>query len=298
MIDVLRAEFPSATGWVARLRRPVVSREPVGWAFLSAAGAGYVVGGIVGLVVLTAAPFLFSSTEPRPTWLTYSFITQTAASIAIGAVALRSGGVAALALYVFYQLALILAMFPGRQYTCAQFGGQDPSRPFSCDLLGVVVDRWPMWLALAVGAASSRWVLRAGDGGANRLLRGAGVFVVVVTIATTLYGVLTYATLSFRESSFQPIFTAVYVGGELVAGLLAGLVLRRAPAAASVLLAVLILSSLAFALPLAISNGGPTMPLEMAFIQWSGVAASVLGAAGVLVVRLLVSRDGQRGTIS
>src|SRR4051812_26812072 len=107
MIDGLRAEFPSATGWVARLRRPAVGRESIWWAFLSAAGAGFVVGGIVGLVVLTAAPVLFSATEPRPTWLTYSFFTQTAASIAIGAVALRSGGFAALALYVLYQLALI-----------------------------------------------------------------------------------------------------------------------------------------------------------------------------------------------
>jgi hypothetical protein len=298
MIDGLRAEFPGATGWIARLRKPTIAREPVGWAFLSAAGAGFVVGGIFGLAVLTAAPVLFSATEPRPTWLTYTFITQTAASIAVGAIALRSGGFAALALYVLYQFALILATFPGRQYTCAQFGGQDPSRPFSCDLPGVFVDRWPMWLALAVGAIGSRWLLRAGDEGANRLLRAAGAFAVVLTVSTTMYGVLTYATLSFRASSFQFIFTAVYVAAELIAGLLAGLVLSRAPAASSVLLAVLILSSLAFALPLAIRNGGPTMPLEMAFIQWSGVAASVLGAAGVLIVRQIVSREGEAGTIS
>jgi hypothetical protein len=241
---------------------------------------------------------LFPATEPRPTWLTYSFITQTAASIAIGAVALRSGGFAALALYALYQFALILAAFPGRQYSCMQFGGRDPSRPFTCDLPDFVIDRWPMWLALAVGAAGARWLLRPGDDGANRLLRGAGAFAVVLTVATTLYGVLTYATLSYRESSSQLIFTAVYVGGELVAGLLAGLALSRAPAAASVLLAILIVSSLTFALPLAIRNGGPTMPFEMAFIQWSGVAASVLGAAGVLIVRLFASRETETGTIS
>ena len=300
MIDGLRAEFPGATGWVARLRRPAVAREAVGWAFLSAAGAGFVVGGIVGLLLITVAPVIFSPTEPRPSWLTYPVITQTAASIAVGAVAMRSGGPAALALYVLYQLALIVAAFPGRQITCTQFGGQDPSRPFSCDLPGVVVDRWPTWLALAVGAVGSRWLLRAGERGANRLLRGAGVFAVALTLATTLYGVLTYATLSFRQSSFDfgTAIYVLYVLGQLVGWVVAGVVLRRAPAAASVLVAALILSSLASSLPFAIRNGIPGMPPQMAFFQWSGVIASVLGAGGVLIVRLLTYRQGESGTIS
>jgi len=299
MIDGLRGEFPSATGWVARLRQPSVARESVSWAFLSAAGAGFIVGGIVGLVVLTAAPVLFSATEPRPTWLMYPVITQAAASIAVGAAALRSGGPAALALYVLYQLALIVAAFPGRQITCEQLGrGPVPNFAYSCDIPGVIVDRWPMWLALAVGAAGSRWLLRAGADGANRLLRAAGVFAVVLTLATTLYGVLTIATLSFRQSSFDFIFTAVYVLGELVAGIVAGFVLRRAPAAASVLIATLILSSLASSLPLAIRNGIPNMPLQMAFFQWSVVDASVLGATAVLIVRLFAARERRPGTIS
>lgn len=292
MIDGLRGEFPGATGWVTRLRQPTVVREAVWWAFLSAAGAGFIVGGIVGLVLLMLVPVILPATEPRPSWLTYPVVTQTAASIAVGAVAMRSGGPAALALYVLYQLALIVAAFPGRQITCTQVGGHDPSRPFSCDLASVIVDRWPTWLALAVGAVGSRWLLRAGERGANRLLRGAGVFAVALTLATTLYGVLTYATLSFRQSSFD-FYTAIYVPyvlGQLIGGVVAGFVLRRAPAAASVLVAALILSSLASSLPFAIRNGIPDMPPQMAFFQWSGVIASVLGAGGVLIVRLLTYR--------
>jgi hypothetical protein len=299
VIDSLRGEFPGASAWARRLRKPTIANEPVGWAFLSAAGAGFVVGGIVGLVVLTAAPILFSLTEPRPLWLTYPVITQAAASVAIGAVALRSGGAAALALYVLYQLALILAAFPGRQITCTQFGGQDPSRRLSCDIVGVVVDRWPMWLELAVGAVVSRWLLRAGDESANRLLRGAGAFAVVLTVSTTLYGVLTYATLSFREPSFQIIFTAVYVLGQLIGGILAGFVLRRAPAAASVLLAALILSSLALSVPFGMRNTGPpNMPPELLFLQWSGVLATLLGAAAVLIGRVFAARERGSGTFS
>jgi hypothetical protein len=299
MIDGLRSEFPDAAAWITRLRRPTVAREPLGWALLSAAGAGFIVGGIVGLVLFAGAPVLFSSTEPRPTWLTYPVITQAAASIAIGAVALRSGGPAALALTVLYQLALILAAFPGRQNICTQFGGQDPSRPLSCDIPAVIADRWPMWLALAVGAVGSRWLLRTGEHGANRLLRGAGVFAVVLTLATTLYGVLTYATLSFRQSAFDFTFTGIYVLGQLVGGILAGFVLMRAPVAASVLVAALILSSLSFSLPLGIRNTGPpNLPLELLFLQWATVLASVLGAASVVLVRLLASRGKESGTIS
>jgi len=295
MIDGLRGEFPSATGWVARLRQPSVARESVGRAFLSAAGAGFIVGGIVGLCLFAGAPVIFSPTEPRPSWLTYPVITQTAASIAVGAVAMRSGGPAALALYVLYQLALIVAEFPARQRSCSFV---NPAFPQTCDIPGLVVARWPMWLALAIGAAGSLWLLRARDAGANQLLRGAGVFAVGLTLATTLYGVLTIATLSFRQSSFDFIFTAVYVLGALIAGVLAGVVLRRAPVAASVLVASLILSSLASSLPLVIRNSIPNMPLQMAYLQWSGVAASVLGAAGLLIVRLFATRHRGPGTIS
>ncbi len=265
------------------------------WAFLSAAGAGFIVGGIVGLCLFVAAPVVFSPTEPRPSWLTYSVITQTAASIAVGAVAMRSGGPAALALYVLYQVVLIVAGFPARQRSCSFV---NPARPQTCDIAGLIVDRWPMWLALAIGAAGSPWLLRARDLRANQLLRGAGVFVVGLTLATTLYGVLTIATLSFRQFSFDFIFTTVYVLGALIAGVLAGFVLRRAPAAASVLVAALILSSLASSLPLVIRNSIPNMPLQMAYLQWSGVAASVLGAAGVLIVRLFASRERAAGTNS
>jgi hypothetical protein len=301
MLEGLRAEFPGATGWIARLRRPAVARESIGWAFLSAAGAGFIVGGIVSLLLAVLWPALFPPTEPHPSWLNVAAISRSAGALAIGAVALRSGGFGALGLYVLYELALTVAAFPSREYTCRQIGGgvgQGPEFRFSCDLLGLVVDRWPTGLTLAIGAAASRWVLRSEGRGANRLLRGAGVFAVVVAITLTALGVLTILTIPLRTAEFNLIFTCVYLVTEVIAGVLAGLVLWRAPLAASVLLVVLILASLASTFPLALTNGMPNEPYEVTFIRWAGAIAPMLGAASILIVRLLARRSRGSGTIS
>lgn len=297
MIEGLRAEFPSATGWIARLRRPAVARETIGWAFLSATGAGFIVGGILGLLLLTAAPVIFSATEPRPSWFTYSVITQTAASIAIGAVALRSGGLAVFALCALYQLGLIVATFPGRQFTCAQFRGVDAIYPFSCDLPGLIVDRWSTWLSLAIGAAASRWLVRSDGPGVNWLPRGAGVYALVVATTTTGLGVLTIATIPIRTPDFQFIFSCIYLGAVVIAGVLAGLVLWRARLAASVLVAALTLSSLGLVLPFVVVTGIGNEPLQHAFTRWTAAIAPVLGAASILTVRVLARRRAGSGTI-
>ncbi len=290
MFEGLRAEFPEVGRVALRLRGPAIAREPLGWAFLSAAGAGFMVGGILTLVAIVLWPILFPPTEPHPEWLTFRSLTTASAAIAIGAVAIRARGPAALALYALYELAQILVQLYGRQLAC-RFDQNAPPPPlglhFSCDLSGLIVDRWPIWLALAIGALASRWVIRESAAGANTMLRGAGVFAVAVTLATTAYGILTIATLSFRGPYFDVAFTAVYVVGELIAGALAGLLLRRAPSAAAVLVAVVVLSGLAATLPLTLAQMQemPKIPLELRFINWAGVLAPLLGAAAILVAR-------------
>ena len=269
----------------------------VGWAFLSAVGAGFIVGGIVGLLLITVGPIVFSATEPRPSWLTYSLITQTAAAIAIGAVGLRSGGFAAFALCALYELALIVATFPGRQFTCAQFRGADPIYPFSCDLRGLIVDRWPMWVSLASGAAASRWLVRSERPGVNWLLRGAGAYALVVAISTTGLGVLTIATIPIRTAGFELVFSCLYLGAVVIAGVLAGLVLWHARLAASVLVIALVLSSLGLVLPFVIVNGIGNESLYLAFTRWTAAIAPVLGAASILIVRVLARRRAGSGTI-
>ena len=302
MLDSLRAEFPGATGAVTRLRRPIVGREPVLWAFLSAAGAGFIVGGIVGLFLATGFPAFLPPTEPRPPWLTYANLTQTSAAFAIGAVAFRTGGLRALALYLAWSLLLVIAQLPGRQLSCersGQFAGLDPDLRPACDLFGLIAQRWPIWLALALGALGSRWLLRTGNARPSLLLRGASVYAVVVALAGMSYSFLTIVTLSYRDSSTNVTLTAIYVAVQIVSGVLTGLVLQRASPAASVLVAVLMLSSLSLTLPLAIQNqsGSPSLPLEVQFIVWSGIAAPIVAAVCVLGARLTVRR-ARAGTTS
>lgn len=288
MLEGLRAEFPEVGRLGLRLRRLTVAREPLGWAFLSAAGAGFIVGGILTLVAIVVWPIIFPPTEPRPEWLTFRSLTSIAA-IAVGAVAKRAGGLGALALYALYEQARTVVDLAGRTVSCERLGqGPHPADiHMTCDLAGLTVDRWPIWLALALGAVTSRWLVRSAGDGANRTLRGAGVFAVVVTLATTAYGLLTIATLSFRGPYFDVAFTAVYVTGALIAGVLAGVVLRRASFAAAVLVAVIVISGLAGILPLTLAQmqGIPNMPLELRFLQWAGVLAPLLGAAAILVAR-------------
>lgn len=282
MIDGLRTEFPGATGAITRLRRPMVGGEPTLSAFVCAIGAGSIVGGIVGVLLIAAAPWIFSSTEPHPSWLTYPIMTRTAAAIAAGAVAVRTGGLRALAVYVLYELLQTAAALPGRSLSCSRAARLDPSLLGPCDLPGLIVSRWSTWLALAIGTAMSSWLTAAGPVGPNRMLRAAGVFGLVLTAATSAYSVLTIATLDFRSLGLDNAFTSAYLISELVAGVLAGLILGRSRSAATVLVGLLVMSGLAATLPNMRANWIPSMPLQMMFLSYSGAFAPLVGAIGIV----------------
>ena len=295
MRDALRAELsglPSLRIDTARLR---IGREPVGWAFLCAVGAGFIVAGILMLVLVVASPILFPPTQQRPIWLNGGTITRFASVIAIGAVAVRSGGLGALALYLGYELLQLVAQSPGRQLSCER----NPGIVAACDPLSVVVGRWPTWLALAIGAVASRWLPAASDDHPNPLLRAAGVFSVVLTAATALAATITFLTVARRQLSsgsdpfpivMDVVSSATYVIGALIAGMLAGLVLGRRPPAATLLIALLAMISLPFALTLARQQTGPpTLLIWSAFVTWASVIAPLMGALGLGIGRVLAS---------
>ena len=129
MIEGLRTEFPGATRWVGHLEKPTISRESVGWAFLSALGAAFIVEAIVRIALMPIYPAVLPPTEPHPAWLTPSFVANVAGGFVAGAVALRAGGIAAVATYITYELLLLLAAYPGRAIFCERSGGAAPDLP-------------------------------------------------------------------------------------------------------------------------------------------------------------------------
>ena len=294
MIDGLRAEFPGATGWVASLRRPAVAREPVGWALLSALGAGFIVEAVVRIALMPIYPALFPATEPHPGWLTPFLIAGVASGVAAGAVALRAGGIAAVAAYVAYELLGMLAAFPGRALFCERSGGAPPDLPnvVGCDLTSVVTEHWPIWLAIALGMLAARLLpSRPGDG--NWLLRGAGAFALVASALGNAMGLIVTVT---GGSANTMLLSVLFILIDAVAGIAAGLLLARVRLPGALLVALLIVApTLAFTLPLAVREGFPSEPIEFTVAKWEGVLIPIFAAAALLASRAYIRG---RGTIS
>jgi hypothetical protein len=295
MLEVLRAEFPGATGWVARLRRPTITSEPVAWAFFSALGAGFIVEGIVRIALMPIYPMVFPATEPHPGWLTPAAIGDVAAGVATGAVALRAGGIATVGAYVAYKLLTLIAALPGRTIFCARSGGAPPDLPtvVGCDYLSLLYEQWPIWIALAFGVVSARlFQSRAGDG--NRLLRGAGAFVLIGSVSGSALGLL--VTLTVTATGGNPnttLLTVLFLLINTVAAMAAGALLARSRLAGAVLVTLLIAGpTLAFTLPSAVREGFSTEPLEFTFTRWQGVVFPIVTAAALLATRAYLRAKG------
>jgi hypothetical protein len=296
MRDVLRAELaglPTIHIDTSRLR---LGREPLFWAVLCGIGAGFVVGGITTLAVSAASPILFPPTEPHPSWLSLASISRTASAIAVGAVTVRVAGPTALLVYIGYDALGLIVQLPLRQFSCSR----NPAGPGSCDLIATIVDQWPLWISLAIGAIVSRWVPASAEQHPNVLLRGAGAFGAIVGLGTALYGVITYGTLERRSISsgadpfpavMDVVATGTFVVAEGIAGLVAGIILARTRPAAALLVALLAVNSLPFLLRLANQPGMPPQPLWLAFVTWSGVIARAAGALGLAIGRVLARRS-------
>ena len=301
MIEDLEREFPEISR--LGLARPRVSCEPILPAFLSALGAGFVAGGIVGILVDVLWPVLVPPTQPHPEWLIPFAVTRAAQLVAVGAVALRVGGVATLALCVGYEAAFVLAGLPGRIAICDRLG---PSPEFPCSPsapAAMVVGTWPTWVAIAVGALGSRRLLPSATPGSNTLLRAAGAFTLIVSVAGAAFGLLEmfvlHDVLAPVDHDPQGIGLSVQVGLsttwlviELVAGLAAGVLLRRAPPAAVVLLALVV----AYGIGLGLSQlryglaAVPNATLGQAYLMSNLVLAPAAGVLGIAMGRLVAGR--------
>lgn len=284
-MDALRAEFPGTFAMLASLRRVPVSGGSVREAFLAGVGASFVVRAIALLVLAVVYPVVFPATAAHPAWLTPALLAGAAAEFVAGLVLVRAGGVVPLILYVALELIVVVTGLPARHAFCARIDPAVTSVP--CDLPGMVADRWPMWLALALGAIAFR-ALALRDGGENTLLRAAGAFSLVVTF------VANSANLAFSLAGSSPAPLAVdgmFALGQILAGLVAGVLLWRSSLARPVLLALCLVGpGFGTALPMLGANlRGPVpssfQPNEYHMLVWASVLIPVGGVIALFAGR-------------
>jgi hypothetical protein len=292
VIEDLQEEFPELAR--VRLPRPRVSSEPIPWAFLSALGAGFVAGGIADIALSVLWPLLVPPTQPHPEWMTTFAVSRLVRLVATGAVALRAGGIAALLLCCAYEAVLVVAGLPGRVAFCER-AGPEPAVP--CDAGSIAAATWPTWFGVAVGAIGARWLLPPAVAGVNTLLRAAGALTFTLVAVGTVFGVLQQTILHLPgppSTDAQAIAADVAISVfflvlQLVAGLIAGTLLRHARPAAVLLLALLVAEGIDLGLTLIRSNveRGVPHPPDLALLQSIGVLMPIAGALGIAIGRLL-----------
>lgn len=295
MIEGLRAEFPGLFRSAGSARFPGVARAPAIWACICALGAGFMVSAIAQLAVAVVFTLLFPPTSPRPFAFSTKIFWDVAGGVAAGAVATRAGGPRGLLAYVSFELLVVLLELPVRLFSCSRA----PSGPIdgrACQYADMVVDRWPLWAAVIVGVVIARFVPTR-QGGANPLLRAAGVLSAVVTVATSLNAYW----LVFRpvDGVGLELFTYLSVGalywlGFLAGGVLAGVLLRRSRFAAVVLLILCLIGpSFAFGIPLVRGQlpGLPVMPTPLFLSFWQWAWLPLAASAAILLARVVAQRN-------
>jgi len=272
------------------MRRPSLAREPLGFAILSSFGAALVVQAVVELAIVALYPIVGLG-KPLPFGLRASSIWERAGDVAAGTVAMRAGGLPAVAGYLALRLLDLLSITPLVGYSCARNAFAPPPQP--CDYPSLVVSRWPVWLAVIIGALAYRLLADRGEG-SNALLRGAGALSLGVVVGSRVGSLLLWLGLVTAPSALLgSTETSVYVLaiGTIAGAVAAGVILGRAPLAAVVLLALLLIGpSFAANFPLLAQQSGLVQePLRMLLMSlswlWTPLVASLALFGAWLLVR-------------
>jgi hypothetical protein len=272
------------------VRRLSLAREPLGFAVLSSFGAALVVQAIVELAIIALYPIVGLG-KPLPFGLRASSIWERTGDVAAGAVAMRAGGLPAVAGYVALRLLDLLSITPLVGYSCARNAFVPLPQP--CDYPSLVASRWPVWLAVVLGAVAYRIIAERGEG-SNVLLRGAGALSLGVIVGSRVGSLLLWLGLVTTPSALLgSTETSVYVLalGTIAGAIVAGVILGRAPWAAVVLLALLLIGpSFAANFPLLAQQSGLSQePLRMLLMRvswfWTPLVASLALFGAWLLVR-------------
>ncbi len=271
-----------------------LARESPWWAFLCGMGAAFVVGGVVRLAALSFSPYLLAPTEPRAEWLTPSTLADAAASIAAGAVLVRAGSMYALLLFVAFGLLRIVVAIPGRLTFCERAGlqgfgpvGASPIPGVTCDVPSMLLGEWPTLAALALGAVLAPALLASSGDGANRMLRAAGALALVSTTLGIALGITPQWSSLDQQFTLTNLMTVV----QGIAGVVAGVLLARAPLAAALLIVILLIGlPLSFSLPAALQAASASEPAELTTMRWAAVYMPVLAGIALFATRGYIRR--------
>ncbi len=285
-MDALREEFPGTVAALAPLGRMSVARAGLWRAFVTGIGASFIVRAIAQLVVVVLFPLAFPATSPHPAWLAPALLWDGAGELAAGMVLVRAGGVGPLGLYVGLELLVLLAALPGRLLSCSYVGAI--ALGAACDFPSMVLARWPVWLALALGAVASRALARR-QTGEDRLPLAAGAFSLVITAVTTPTNAIYYLGGASLPSL---TITGIYAVGNIVAGLPAGALVLRATFVRPLLIALCLVGpAYALAVPAlraslqAVSRN--PQPPDYYLSHWAGVLIPAGAAIAVFAGRQL-----------
>lgn len=284
MLDSFRAEFPSFSAALARVRLPAVAREPTFWAFLSGLGIATIVSGILTTALLAAPATIQDPARQWPFGATAHSIVTLASHIVAGAVLVRAGGMRALLVYVAYVLATVLASLPGIMLFCDRAGGTEGS--CRVPLVYIAAGRAPEWIGVALGAVAARFLPSRGEG-ANPTMRGAGAYGLTTFILSFPLSFLSGSGFFDDPSSGALLFIVIFA----VAGVVGGVVLADAPLSGAVLVALAVLGpSLGYATPLLRGGGLPGEALEFTLARWSSVISALAAAIAIVAARGYVRR--------
>jgi hypothetical protein len=256
-------------------------RESPFWAFLSAHGALLIVAGILHFVLLAAPRAVTDPAMGWPFGATLASMITFVSSIVAGVVLVRAGGAPAIGYYVAFALVEALASLPGFLLFCER---SDGDAACYAPVFYIGASRAPQWLGAAIGVVAGLRVGRAADDGANRMLRGAGVFGVAQFL---LIAPLSYVSYGVNDQQLQSALFLIAYG---IAGVVAGLFLRDARPAAVVLVALVIVApTLGLSLPL-VRNAGPGEAIEVTVMRLATLLAPAVGGACLLGARHLARR--------
>jgi len=300
MREGLAREFPDAVraaAWTRRRaggRRPALWHEPVLWAAISGIGAGVLVSFVAQALVGLAGEALQALRGPMP--FTLFPLVTIAGTAAASAVALRVGGIPALALYLAYTALEAALRIPGVVTFCERSGGGGFPvllGPNQCTPAGFLISFWPHAIGIGLGIVVARAITARGDG-VNSLLRIAGGYGVAQLVVVQAWAAAVAQTASPVAGGLT--LAAAMATAAAAAGVIAAQ-LPRGIRGAAVVAGISLLPWITTQIPSGLRSLGTTVPAEfvgpmvIAILIQPVVAAFLLLSAAITSRARFIPRD-------